>query len=39
MEVFGKTHLEVERALIVGAGNIGLHVAQKLEANGRRRSG
>ena len=37
MEVFGKAHLRVERALILGAGNIGLHVAQKLEADGRRR--
>lgn len=32
MEIFGKAHLEVARVLIVGAGNIGLHVAQKLEA-------
>ncbi len=36
MEVFGKQHLPVERLLIVGAGNIGLHVAQKLEADKRR---
>ena len=36
MEVFGKQHLEVERLLIIGAGNIGLHVAQTLEADGRR---
>jgi trk system potassium uptake protein len=32
MEIFGKTHLDVQRVLIVGAGNIGLHVAQSLEA-------
>ena len=32
MEIFGKTHLDVARVLIVGAGNIGLHVAQSLEA-------
>lgn len=36
MEIFGKTHLKVERTLIVGAGNIGLHVAQTLEAAKRR---
>ena len=36
MEVFGKQHLKVERLLIVGAGNIGLHVAQTLESDGRR---
>jgi trk system potassium uptake protein TrkA len=36
MDVFGKTHLKVERALIVGAGNIGLHVAKKLEADPRK---
>jgi trk system potassium uptake protein TrkA len=36
MEVFGKTHLAVGRALIVGGGNIGLNVAQKLEADPRR---
>jgi trk system potassium uptake protein TrkA len=36
MEVFGKAALRVERALIVGAGNIGLRVAQKLEADARR---
>jgi trk system potassium uptake protein len=36
MEVFGKLHREVERVLIVGAGNIGLHVAQTLEADSRR---
>ncbi len=37
MEVFGKTHLGVDRALIVGAGNIGLRVARGLEeAPGRK---
>ncbi len=36
MEIFGKTHLKVERTLIVGAGNIGLHVAQTLETAKRR---
>jgi trk system potassium uptake protein TrkA len=36
MEIFGKQHQRVERLLIIGAGNIGLHVAQQLEADGRR---
>ncbi len=36
MEVFGKTQLSVGRALVIGGGNIGLNVAQKLEADGRR---
>lgn len=36
MEVFGKPHHEVQRVLIIGAGNIGLHVAQTLEADSRR---
>ncbi len=36
MEVFGKTHLTVTRALILGGGNIGLNVAQKLEADKRK---
>jgi trk system potassium uptake protein len=36
MEVFGKQQLKVERLLIVGAGNIGLHVAQTLEGDGRK---
>ena len=36
MDVFGKQHQPVERLLIVGAGNIGLHVAQTMEADGRR---
>ncbi len=36
MEVFGKTQRQVERVLILGAGNIGLHVASALEADGRR---
>lgn len=31
MEAFGKSGLRVERALIVGAGNIGLRVAQSME--------
>jgi trk system potassium uptake protein TrkA len=37
MEVFGKQQLKVERLLIVGAGNIGLHVAQTLEGDGSKR--
>jgi trk system potassium uptake protein len=37
MEVFGKTSLEIKRALVIGAGNIGLNVAQKLEG-GRTRT-
>jgi trk system potassium uptake protein TrkA len=36
MEIFGKTHITVSRALIVGGGNIGLNVAQKLEADPRK---
>ncbi len=36
MEVFGKLHQSVQRLLIVGAGNIGLHVAQTLESDGRK---
>ena len=36
MEIFGKIHLKVERVLIIGAGNIGLQVAQTLEADKRR---
>ena len=36
MEVFGKSHLNVTRTLIVGAGNIGLHVARSLEARDRK---
>jgi trk system potassium uptake protein TrkA len=35
MEIFGKVHLEVRRLLIIGAGNIGLHVARTLEASHR----
>jgi trk system potassium uptake protein len=31
MEVFGKANLEIRRALVIGAGNIGLNVAKKLE--------
>ena len=36
MEIFGKTHMAVERLLIIGAGNIGLELAQKLEASPKR---
>lgn len=36
MEIFGKIHTAVERVLIIGGGNIGLNVAQKLEADARR---
>jgi trk system potassium uptake protein len=36
MEIFGKTHIAVDRILIIGAGNIGLELAQKLEAHPRR---
>jgi trk system potassium uptake protein TrkA len=36
MEVFGKMHVRVERTLIIGAGNIGLQVAQKIEAGSRK---
>ncbi|MBP7002390.1 Trk system potassium transporter TrkA [Amaricoccus sp.] len=36
MEVFGKAHIEVARAIVLGGGNIGLNVAQKLEADPRR---
>jgi trk system potassium uptake protein TrkA len=36
MEIFGKVHLRVERTLIVGAGNIGLHVARSLESRKQR---
>ncbi|MFN7956679.1 MAG: Trk system potassium transporter TrkA [Amaricoccus sp.] len=36
MEVFGKRHLAVERLLLIGAGNIGLHVAKSLEESGRK---
>lgn len=36
MEIFGKVHIRVERELIIGAGNIGLHVAKALEKKGRR---
>ncbi len=31
MEVFGKTHKKQERAIIIGGGNVGLMVAQRLE--------
>jgi trk system potassium uptake protein TrkA len=36
MEIFGKSHSVVERVLIIGGGNIGLNVAQKLESDTRR---
>ncbi|MBP7241796.1 Trk system potassium transporter TrkA [Amaricoccus sp.] len=36
MEVFGKAHVDVTRVIVVGGGNIGFHVAQKLEADPRR---
>ncbi|WP_424928264.1 Trk system potassium transporter TrkA [Amaricoccus tamworthensis] len=36
MEVYGKASLDVQRTLIIGAGNIGLNVAQKLESKGRK---
>jgi trk system potassium uptake protein len=36
MEIFGKSHIVVERVLVVGGGNIGLNVAQKLEKDNRR---
>ncbi|WP_407493371.1 Trk system potassium transporter TrkA [Pseudooceanicola sp. MF1-13] len=35
MEVFGKTTRTQERVIILGGGNVGLAVAQKLEAKGR----
>jgi trk system potassium uptake protein TrkA len=35
MEIFGKVHLDVRRVLIIGAGNIGLHVARTLESGHR----
>ncbi|CAN5641660.1 Trk system potassium transporter TrkA [soil metagenome] len=37
MEIFGKRQVSVDRALIVGAGNIGIEVAQKIERTERRR--
>ncbi len=36
MEIFGKHHLSLDRLLIIGAGNIGLELARKLEADPRR---
>jgi trk system potassium uptake protein len=36
MEVFGKSHLAVDRLLILGGGNVGLELATKLEADPRR---
>ena len=35
MEIFGKVQLDVRRVLIIGAGNIGLHVARTLESEKR----
>jgi len=37
MEIFGKSHVPVSRILIVGAGNIGLHVARTIEGDARKR--
>lgn len=36
MDVFGKSHLDVGRCLVIGAGNIGLNVTQKLEKRPRK---
>ncbi|SFK63779.1 Trk system potassium transporter TrkA [Shimia haliotis] len=36
MEVFGKTTRQQERAIIIGGGNVGLMVAQRLESQVRR---
>jgi trk system potassium uptake protein len=36
MEIFGKRHISVDRLLIIGAGNIGLELARKMEADPRR---
>ncbi|TCL09331.1 trk system potassium uptake protein TrkA [Shimia isoporae] len=36
MEVFGKTQRHQERAIIIGGGNVGLMVAQRLETQARR---
>ncbi|MGX9350307.1 Trk system potassium transporter TrkA [Shimia sp. W99] len=36
MEVFGKTQKKQERAIIVGGGNVGLMVAQRLESGAER---
>ncbi|PZQ48596.1 MAG: Trk system potassium transporter TrkA [Rhodovulum sulfidophilum] len=36
MEAFGKERMKIERAVIIGGGNIGLRVAQSLEKSERR---
>jgi trk system potassium uptake protein TrkA len=36
MEIFGKRHIHVERALIIGAGSVGLQVAERIEADPRK---
>jgi trk system potassium uptake protein len=36
MEIFGKRHIHVERTLIIGAGSVGLQVAERIEADPRK---
>ncbi len=36
MEIFGKTQRQQDRAIIIGGGNVGLMVAQRLESQARR---
>lgn len=36
MEIFGKSHKSTERVVIIGGGNVGLAVAQQLEASEQR---
>ncbi len=36
LEIFGKTRKKGERAIVIGGGNVGLDVAQKLESGERR---